>query len=358
MGQKLIGLLDKSPLVELTAICDINEDIEHLAHKYNCAFYNDYEAFLDSDSFTALIVSTPHRKHIEQTIKAVKKRINVFIEKPLSTNYVESLKLGNLPEIENIISCVNLSNRHRKLVKIIKQIISSKCLGEISHFSFFSSRHFRGEKYFNKPWRGSWKHEGGGILINQCIHDLDLICHLFGLPDEVFSLAYRRLNQSEVENEVAAMLSYKNNISANLFLSVLCLPCRQSLEIYGSQGSLISDLERNIRLYKHERDISELSKDFNSYKCPRSSHEKIEFISEENEYDVIWSVAIENFLKSIKGEKAVNIGIKESQKSLMLANSLLLSAVKKEKVNLPFKNENIRDLFQSLENGTSSLTKK
>ena len=172
--------------VTIVAICDkIAEKAEACNAKYGLTanIYTDYDEMLEKEELDAVHIMTPHFLHAPMTIKALEKNINVFLEKPMCINHKEICDMISAEKKSKAKVCVCFQNRFVTAVTKAKEIVDSDG-GAISAFgSVFWER--TEEYYTGSDWRGSYATEGGGVMINQAIHTIDLICQFLGTPKKL-----------------------------------------------------------------------------------------------------------------------------------------------------------------------------
>lgn len=220
VGYGAVGPVHANALSRLTnaevyAVSDINFNrSKSCADKYGCRIYSDFDEMLTDENIDVVHICTPHYLHKEMTLKALKARKHVVLEKPVSININdvdEIMKYVNSVECKNKV-CVMLQNRRNKCVEKLKLIISEpntigKLKGIIGNLSWN-----RDETYYNQDsWRGKWKTEGGGLLINQAVHLIDLMLYFGGeIKDVKASAMHWEISNIEVEDNAKALFYFKN----------------------------------------------------------------------------------------------------------------------------------------------------
>ena len=226
--------------------------------------------------------------------------------------------------------------------KTIKQMINDGDLGKLIRATWIITNWFRNQSYFdNGDWRATWKGEGGGVLINQCPHNLDLFQWFFGMPKKVTGLAgLGKYHEIEVEDEVSALFEYQNGMVGHFITSTGESPGTNRLEIIGEKGKLV--FENNIlRFWKNQ--ISMLDQ-IKSSPDPYAFAECVEMdIPYEHHGLPGHKIIIENFVNAIQGKEEIIVQGEEGLNQLHLSNSILLSSLLNKKVQLPMNPE----LFKS-----------
>ena len=201
------------PHMALAATFDVDLAKEQVSRsKYpGVPFHSGYNAMLESGDVDAVIICVPHYLHPELGIDALKHGIHVLIEKPAGvyTKQVNELNAvaASKPELTFAIM---FNQRHNPLYRAIKDIVSSGQIGGIRHTSWIITTWWRPQVYYDQsPWRGTWGGEGGGVLVNQAPHQLDLWQWICGVPQSVYAkVAYGFRRNIAVEDEVTALVDY------------------------------------------------------------------------------------------------------------------------------------------------------
>ncbi len=209
---------------DLVALVDTNADrLKELSNRYNCRFYTDYIEMIKCEKVDVIHIATPHFLHKEMIINAVKLGCHVFVEKPLALNYDEAQEINDClrGRSEKVMVC--FQNRYRPSIKMIKRIIETKELGELISISGVVTWHRTKEYYTKSDWRGKWVTEGGGVLINQAIHTLDLMQWFGGKIEGIKGHFDTRLLQDviEVEDTAEATIRFSNG-ATGVFYATNC----------------------------------------------------------------------------------------------------------------------------------------
>lgn len=199
-------------VAHLYAVCDINNDhAKKCAKTYDCIIYNDFDEMLKDDNIDVVHICTPHYLHKEMAIKALNSGKNVVLEKPVGISENELKELTECADKSKGKLCIVLQNRKNNCVKELKSIIAK---GETGKLKGIIANLFwkRDEAYYNQdPWRGKWKTEGGGLLINQALHIMDLMLYFGGELEDVKSdIKHWQIGNIEVEDNAQAVLFFKN----------------------------------------------------------------------------------------------------------------------------------------------------
>ena len=172
--------LSENPDVQIIAVADIiPERADNAAAKYGAKSFYSFDELLENESPDAIHICTPHYLHTEMAVKALKKGINVLVEKPCSVSSEEVETLRNAQKESGRQLAVCFQNRYNSCVTKADEIISSGRLGKVKSVRGFVTWS-RDEDYYSDDWHGTLEKECGGVLINQAIHTVDLIQHFGG----------------------------------------------------------------------------------------------------------------------------------------------------------------------------------
>lgn len=203
--------------VRLYAVCDVDKDrADRAAKTYGALAYYDYDKCLEDENIHSVHICTPHYLHFEMIEKALAKGKKVVCEKPVVMTEEELGRLLSLPGGDEV--CVVMQNRLNPCVLRMKKILDKGSLGRLVAVKGLVTW-FRSKEYYGADsWRGRWSTEGGGVLINQAIHVLDLMCMFGGRTENVCaSTANYSLDTIEVEDSVMARICFSSGASGMFF---------------------------------------------------------------------------------------------------------------------------------------------
>ncbi|HCE46240.1 MAG TPA: oxidoreductase [Lentisphaeria bacterium] len=321
---------------EVVAICDKTGRLEALKSEIpsDVKVYAEYSAMLADKACDAVIITTPHFFHPEMAIAAFKAGCHVFCEKPAGV-FTENVKEMNRAAVESgKIFSMHFNRRLEPVFIKLKEMIASGETGAVKRISWTTTDWFRTDAYFaSGTWRGTWKGEGGGLLLNQCIHNLDIWQNLFGMPDKVrSSCSFGKFHDNmEVEDEVTAIFNYKNGTSGVFIASTGESPGTNRLEIFCDNGKLIVE-NRQIKFYKTEGPVDDFCrKTKTGFGEPKSNLIEIEI---DGKADLSKGM-LKNFVEAVSGKAPLLVDGKEGLKSLELANAIILSSWLDKTVSIP-----------------------
>jgi predicted dehydrogenase len=234
---------------ELVLVYDkVTERASAFAKQHGCKSAATFEAFLASD-IEAVTIATPSGLHAEVAIPAARAGKHILCEKPLEVTVSKTNELVRACESANIRLSAVFQSRFSRSVQLIKQAVDEGRFGQ-PVLATASVRWFRSSEYYgNATWRGTWALDGGGALMNQGIHTVDLILYFNGDVSEVTGRTARLLHKNiEVEDTVVAMFKFKNNSLGTLEASTACAPgFPRRVELSGTDGSVLLEDDRILR---------------------------------------------------------------------------------------------------------------
>ncbi len=343
MGKYHTRYLKDMPEVELVGICDVDEEkSKSFAKEMECLAFTDYKELVKKENIDAVLIATPHYSHPDISIWAFENGVNVLCEKPLAVHIKDANRIIEAyNKHNNLVFGVMYQMRTDSLWRKVKELIETGELGKIFRIDWTVTQWFRTESYYaREEWRGSWSGEGGGVMTNQCPHQLDLACWLFGLPERLIAIAnfgkYHR--NITVEDEVVALMEYKEEQIFTFKASTGEYPGIDRLEIACDRGCLIVE-DSKIKFDRSVRPVSEyLRSAKNSWADPEVWY--VEVPIKRSELDGRHEAITKNFVNVIlnRGQELIVPGV-EGINSVMLGNAMVYSGYYKEWVTLPLAGE-------------------
>ncbi len=245
-AQSLINI----PGVEVAAVCDIRPSrARKAAKRYNCRCYFDYERMLREEKLDAVHILTPHYLHPSMAIQALKKRINVLTEKPISINPRDGQAMIRVAKQNRVRLGVISQNRYNPGSQLIKQNLLNGKLGKVKAAKLIVSYHKPDSYYKKSDWKGRLDKEGGGVLIDQSIHFIDVLRWLIDdKVDYVEANVARRMHKSiEVEDLAEGVIRFKRGAYICFYLiNFYCFDADPEIEIECQNGrvKMIKDSAR------------------------------------------------------------------------------------------------------------------
>lgn len=228
------------PSANLIAVCDrVPEMMEYYIEEYAATPYVDSAEMLKDKNIDVVCICTPSGLHavISEEVAAAKKHI--VLEKPIAMTMEETDRIINAAKENDVKLTIVHPNRFRTAVQEAKKILDQNLLGKISHANCIVNWN-RGQEYYDQaPWRGTKTHDGG-VLMNQAIHNLDLLLWFMGTPTEIFSMDATRLRNIEAEDVSTGIIRFENGALANVQAATTVYPknFEESITIFGEKGTL------------------------------------------------------------------------------------------------------------------------
>jgi predicted dehydrogenase len=184
------------------------------------------------------VIAAPHPLHAELAIRCLEAGLHVLVEKPLAARPSEARRMVEAAERTGRVLAVFLQHRLRTEVQEAKRLIDAGHLGTLHRACVVSTYPKRSAYYRAAPWRGTWKGEGGGVLLNQGQHDLDTLVHLVGMPTSVVARSSTSMQPIETEDTVEALLAWEGGATGSVHVSSVSSDPPNRIELVGSGGSL------------------------------------------------------------------------------------------------------------------------
>jgi len=315
---------------QLTAVCS-RQSVS--AEKFPGAqHFSDYKKLVDSGLVDAVIIATPTMAHLQQGQYALSKGLHVLMEKPLSLSSLQGQQLLDCAGEDQVFALM-LNQRTDPLFRSMKNCVDSGQLGSIVRSHWTMTNWFRPEVYFMaSDWRATWKGEGGGLLVNQCIHNLDIMQWICGMPTSLRGhCSFGKYHNIEVEDEASAFLHYENGATGFFTASTGEAPGINRFDIVGDLATLSFDGER-LTLLENSESSSAFSKNTaDMFAMPEFTSTDLTPDRRMNQHAAI----IQNFIDAIDGSETLIAPAKVGLDSLALANAILLSAWTTADVQFP-----------------------
>lgn len=323
--------------MSLTAVCDISEKRPSaFSEKYpNIKCYKSYEELFNDKICDSVIIAVPHPLHAEIAVKALKSGLNVMLEKPADISVSRVKKLNEAAEKSGKVFSIMFNQRTNPLFGKAREIVKSGKLGELKRTVWIITNWFRTQSYYDSgDWRATWSGEGGGVLLNQAPHNLDLWQWICGMPESVTAFCdIAKYHNIEVEDDATIFTHYKNGATGVFMTSTGEYPGTNRLEISGDLGKIV--LENGVlKRYKLKEPISEvIANSKQGFAQIDYDYEEIKQERPETSHRGI----LQNFANAILfGEELIAPGI-DGINELALSNAAYLSEWQgNREITLPF----------------------
>jgi len=256
ISQTHIWAIQKGSFTKIAAVCDIREDRIQSARESlndsNVREYTDYRKMIDEVQPDVVHVCTPHYLHCEMAVYAMRHGAHVYLEKPAAMNAEQAMEIVKVSEETGKKVCVSFQNRVIPTSDTAKKYIEEQKLGKLLGVRGYMAWNRQGDYYTKSGWRGTWEKEGGGVLMNQSIHTLDLLYYFGGKVKDIQGSVALRKNKDtiEVEDTAEATIWFESG-ATGIFYATNCnvRDSQVELEIYCEKGRLLLS---NDRLYTDE----------------------------------------------------------------------------------------------------------
>ena len=327
-------LESKVPRGVLTAVGDAFPDKLPEYEAKGLKTFDSGEALIGSGEIDALMVATPHFQHTTLGIAALEAGLHVMVEKPISAHKADAERLiaaaNARPELTfSGMFQMRVEPRYQKLRKLVRD----GELGDLIRVIWIMTDWFRAEAYYqSSDWRATWKGEGGGVLLNQCLHQLDALQWIVGMPSKVQShVGIGRHHDIEVEDDVTCYMEYANGATGAFITSTGETPGSNRFEIAGTKGRALLENDRLI-VTRNSVPSDEWSRTSKiGFKQPETTVEEIPIPGADNAHAQL----IANFVNAILDGEALIAPGASGIGSVELANVMVYSGLLGQAVDLP-----------------------
>jgi len=324
-------ILEPEGVATVAAACSAHEErVREFASRWGIKeWYTNYRDFLTKSGIEAVIISTPHYLHFPQAIEAMDEGLHVLVDKPMAITLREADEMIRRAERKGVKLGVILQSRFDPKLRKMKQIIDEGRLGRLILGEAYVEWHRTQEYYDRSRWRGRWATEGGGALINQAIHTIDLLIWLMGDVDYLWALVGTVAHKIEVEDLAVAALKFKSGAFGAIIGSTATYPgFPHRLEVHGERGSMIWEAEMIKKIaivgepeYSEEERAKELEAWARPEAVPPRNHAEL----------------IRDFSRAIREDRRPFVDGQEGRRSLELIRAIYHSGRTGEVVRFPFK---------------------
>ncbi len=353
MGSAHIRDIVALPNTTLVAVCDTDPArADRFAAEYDVPAFYDHETLLKADLVDGVVIATPHYDHTPITIDAFARGLHVMTEKPIAVHTRDAQRMIAAYEAaqadhSDLKFATMFMQRTYGYWRKVKELIDDGELGRLVRTTWIITDWFRTQAYYdNGGWRATWRGEGGGVLLNQCPHNLDLYQWFMGLPARVTGFAtLGKYHDIEVEDEVTGYFEHDNGMVGHLITTTAESPGTNRLEVAGERGKLVFE---NGKLMFYRNRVSML--DFIT--TSQRPFERVENWAIEVPYQHHGQsghkLALENFADAIQHGAPLIAPAVEGIRSLALGNAIMLSSFLGKPVDMPFDDDLYADHIAEL----------
>jgi dTDP-4-amino-4,6-dideoxygalactose transaminase/predicted dehydrogenase len=345
MGQEHARTIASNSLTNLVGVTDIQPKTgRKVAADLHCTWFDSAEEMVQSGAVDAVVIATPHWQHAELAVKALKAGLHVLCEKPLTVTVAQADEVLKAADASRGMFVVVHQKRFEPAYLYVKQLLDSGELGPMYRCSMIESA-WRSETYYrSSPWRGTWKGEGGGVLLNQAPHILDRYAWLCGMPETVTARCDTNLHKIEVEDTASAILHHANGTHGYIHISTIEAPATSRTVISCDRGRVTIE-NGKLQITKLRDSIRE-----------RTAHDTQLMGDLENETRTIQlpgggdvlSAFYDDFVSAVYGNGTLTCPGHEGRNAVELANAMLLSSVEGTAIRLPLDRQQYSDFIEKM----------
>ena len=319
----------------LAGICDIDPAKQELSNTLfpGVSFFHSHEDLLAAD-IEAVIISVPHPLHAKLSIAAFRANKHVLVEKPADITVSKARKMNEAAG--DRVFGIMFNQRTGNLFQQAREIVKSGLLGQLKRTDWIITNWYRTQSYYDSgEWRATWAGEGGGVLMNQAPHQLDLWQWICGMPEEIYAQCeIGKYHNIQVEDEVRLLARFPGGATGSFTTSTGEFPGTNRLEIAGTLGKLVIE-DGKLKWWRLQEDERSF------YATCKESYGKIPYTYEESEHIPVQGhkLILQNFADAIlKNTPLLSPGV-EGINALSIQNAAYLSAWKGNWISLPFDEE-------------------
>ena len=304
------------------------------------AQFNDYQEMLDAVELDAVIIATPHYDHPDMSSLAFERGLHVLTEKPIAVHVKEAERMiADYQAVDaqqrNLVFAAMFMQRTWGHWRKIKSMVDSGELGKLIRCSWIITDWFRTQQYYDSGgWRATWRGEGGGVLMNQCPHNLDLYQWIVGMPARVHGfVSFGKHHRIEVEDEATAYFEHADGMVGHFITTTGESPGSNRLEIAGENGKLVYQ-DGELVFYRNEwSSMKQIRESDEGFQAVPNTRELVQYEAKTSHgHEII----IANFAEAILNGTELIAPAQQGLNSVAINNAIILSAHKRGMIELPF----------------------
>jgi predicted dehydrogenase len=324
-----------APERRVVAIADAARDRgRRLADELGVPLYPDADALLRAGhELDAVAILTPHVSHAEIALICIEAGLHVLIEKPMCLTVADADRVKRAAEDADVVLAAAHQHRFRSSVQHAKRLLDARAIGDLQHVTVRAAWPRSRAYYDASPWRGTWVGEGGGVLVNQAPHLLDLLCHLVGLPDEVQAQWGTQMHTIETEDTIDALLRWSTSgaPTGNLHVTTAQALQPERIELHGTLGALeLTPTDLLHRRMPEDLGVLVASSEDPYLEPSATSHAVVEDGAPGTHAQVYADVE-----RAIRTGQPPEVGGASAHAVVELMNAILLAAASGERIRLP-----------------------
>ena len=339
--------------INVVAACDIRvEPGRQRAAEIGCVFYEDYRTMLVEARPDVAVIVTPHPLHPSMAIDCLRAGCHVLTEKPMAIDVASADQMIAEADKHQRVLAINFQQRFRPAVEKARALIEEGAIGPLVRTLSLEPWYRPAHYYRTATWRATWTGEGGGVLMNQAPHTLDILCHLAASPRKVWGWTRTRYHAIEVEDTAQAMLEYPNGAPGYLTASTVEAGVQPRVQVVGEKGALelVGNQLTIQRFTPSTREFMVTSTE--SFVSPQVSAETLDLPDTSGGH-----LAVYRDLKAAIAEgRPPRTDGRQGLMSLELANAITLSSYTGQPVALPLDRAAYSELLTRLKAGHQEQT--
>ena len=352
MGGHHAAALPKMEEVELIAVSDVNpETAAKVAGETGATAYPDYKELIRKGGIEAVLIATPHFFHPPIAEYAARHGVHVLSEKPIAVSVAAADKMIATCKANNVQLGIMFQQRTDPARRKMKQMIEAGAIGPVHRVTMVSPW-YRNQAYYDSgAWRGTWKGEGGGILMNQGPHSIDQFIWMGGMPQSVQGIATTRLHNIEVENTALSILDYGDGKLGWFYASTAELPGGERIEVAGDSGMLTAE-SGVLRHLVMERPMSDHVHNATSmWEAIKGEWQDVAVEGDPASHIEV----VKAFVRAVRENDSSQLVAsgEDGLRSLELANAMLLAGFTRAEVKLPLDRGKFDRMLKKLIGGAS-----
>ncbi len=329
----------KCPEIELVAVADTNPDrLKWAEETYpDIKRFSSAEEMLDSGLLDACLVAVPHYDHPRYAIECFKRKIHVMVEKPAGVYTKQVREMNEMAANSGVVFGMMFNQRTNPMYIKMRELIQSGEFGEIRRTNWVITAWYRSQEYYDSgAWRATWSGEGGGVLLNQCPHNLDLWQWICGMPAMIDArMHFGKWHDIEVEDDVTAYVEYPNGATGVFVTTTGDCPGTNRFEVTLDKGRIIAE-GKKLTITRLNTSLTEFkATGGGTFSKPEAKDEVIEFEDSGSKHPGVLNAFAKSILEGTpllaNGEEGIN--------GLTLSNAMHLSAFTGKPVTLPMDEE-------------------
>lgn len=326
----------------VTAVADLRESRRNLIQEKlpgDYVVYETAEELIEKADVDAVLIAVPHYDHPRLAIQALNKGLHVLCEKPAGVYTKQVREMNEVAKKSNKLFSLMYNQRTNPLYIKMHDLIASGELGSVRRVNWIITNWFRTQFYFDSgSWRATWDGEGGGVLMNQCPHQIDLLQWIVGeMPNKVQSFChFGKWHDVEVEDDVTAYMEFPSGATGCFITSTGDAPGSNRLEILCSKGRLLCEKD-TLTVHRHNEELQDHIKT-----CEKGFLEpeyQVETYEQDPKKNTQHVGIVNNFANAILGIEDLYVNGEEGINCVELINAMLLSSFKNKPVSIPVNEE-------------------